>query len=78
MCRMHFGMPDTNLISLQPSDDDDVYEGVTVDFAAAAAADDDDDDDGGVYEGVTVDDVLLIVQLRCISRSQPTSQTGGR
>ena len=33
MCRMHFGMPDTNLISLQPSDDDDVYEGVTVDFA---------------------------------------------
>ena len=54
MWRMHFGMPDTNLISLQPSDDDDVY------------------------EGVTVDDVLLIVQLRCISRSQPTSQTGGR
>ena len=73
MCQMHFGMPDTNLISLQPSDDDGVYEGVTVDFAAAA-----DDDDGGVYEGVTVDDVLLIVQLRCISRSQPTSQTGGR
>ena len=70
MWRMHFGMPDTNLISLQPSDDDDVYEGVTVDFAA--------DDDDGVYEGVTVDDVLLIVQLRCISRSQPTSQTGGR
>ena len=72
MCQMHFGMPDTNLISLQPSDDDDVYEDVTVDLA------DDDDDDDGVYEGVTVDDVLLIVQLRCISRSQPTSQTGGR
>ena len=32
MCRMHFGMPDTNLISLQPSDDDN-GEGVTVDFA---------------------------------------------
>ena len=77
MCRMHFGMPDTNLISLQPSDDDDVYEGVTVDFAADND-DDGDDVDDGVYEGVTVDDVLLIVQLRCISRSQPTSQTGGR
>ena len=76
MCRMHFGMPDTNLISLQPSDDDGVNEGVTVDFADDD--DDNDDDDDGVYEGVTVDDVLLIVQLRCISRSQPTSQTGGR